>query len=179
MWDAFFESVSRNQSSIILVCIVLVLIVVLMQWICWIFGWGRFSVSATTPPPPRADLRGPLRHVIADLFVKVIDDFRHLLALLIVIVFAVSLFYSLATYGQGVDNLSKALQAVTGSLGGIIGVILGYYFGESAARPADAASRGKGTVGDPKQEPPPQAAPPAADAAGAPPLAAAPRPAAG
>jgi hypothetical protein len=176
MWEAFFQGVSQHRSSIILVCVVMVLIVFLSQWICWIFGLGRFSVSAAAAPAPRTDLRGPLRHVIADLFVKVIDDFRHLLALLIVIVFAVSLFYSLASYGGGVDNLSKALQAVTGSLGGIIGVILGYYFGESAARPADAPAPATGTVGDPKQAPPAQ---PIADAAGAPPLAAAPRPAPG
>ncbi|BCH25929.1 hypothetical protein MesoLjLb_57140 [Mesorhizobium sp. L-8-3] len=110
--------------------------------------------------------------MIADLFVKVIDDFRHLLALLIVVVFAISLFYSLWRIDNSTDSLAKALQAVTGSLGGIVGVILGYYFGESSARPADATVAG--TIGGaPKQETSPA---PGTEAV---PTVAAPRPPAG
>ena len=60
--------------------------------------------------------------------------FRHLLALAIVLLFGVVLIFSLVRAGQDPQQISTVLQAVTSSLGGLIGAIIGYYFGESAGR---------------------------------------------
>ena len=89
---------------------------------------------------------GTIRYLIADFFVKIINDFRHFLALIIVLMFAFTMVYVLVVVeyktGSPVDEIGKALQAVTGTLSGIIGVILGYYFGESAANRANSESQG-------------------------------------
>jgi hypothetical protein len=69
-----------------------------------------------------------------DLIVKIIDDFRHFLALLIVVLFFLALGYALLRAGGDVEAISDALQAVSSALGGLIGAIIGYYFGESAGR---------------------------------------------
>ena len=164
-----------NKVGIFVIFAILFAVAFLVQWLSWVFGWGRFKPD-TSQASPDSQSRSTIRLIIADLFVKVIDDFRHLLALLIVVLFAFALIYVLivSQYGDAtkIDNINKAMQAVTGTLGGIIGVILGYYFGESAGRanrgepikPGDAVEpeQGDGANGDGKevvQAP----APPAAD----------------
>jgi hypothetical protein len=134
----------------------LVGIVVLVQWLAWIFVWGRFRKSVEPVG------RQTLRYVFADLLVKIIDDFRHLLALVIVLIFAGALVYSLVLVAYEstgrLDATAKALQAVVSSLGGLIGAIIGYYFGEKAGEKAAAAAQAQ-----------PPASPPAGPAAQAPP----------
>lgn len=129
------EFMSANGSALFATLLFMVGLLILTQWLFWVAGWGRFSAEARSKRGDEPN-RSPIRHVIADLFVKVIDDFRHLLALIIVIMFAMTLVYALYIAGTNVDNITKALQAVTGTLSGVIGVIIGYYFGESAARRA-------------------------------------------
>ena len=75
-----------------------------------------------------------IRFVIAELFAKLIDDFPHLLALIIVVIFMMTIAYALWVAGGNVADLNASLQAVTGSFSGIIGVIICYYFGELSAR---------------------------------------------
>lgn len=138
MWDRF--KTFFDTPSLFAVLVTLVCVVFLLQWVLWIFGVGRFKPAFEVQGSNRAgpgnatDQQTPIRHVIANLFVKVIDDFRHLLALIIVVIFAVALVYSLYVSGKDSASISEALQAVTGSLSGIIGVVIGYYFGESAGK---------------------------------------------
>lgn len=111
--------------------------VLVIQWLAWIFSMGRFK----GPRPPRRET--PIRHVFADLLVKIIDDFRHLLALVIVVIFALALMYVMVLVAyepEGrLEGAGDGLQAVVSSMGGLIGAIIGYYFGEKAgARFADS-----------------------------------------
>lgn len=98
----------------------------------WIFSLGRFRA-----PQSRSD---NLRNIFTDFLVKIIDDFRHLLALIIVVIFALALGYAMLRAGNQFDNMTKALQAVVSTLGGLIGSIIGYYFGESTAQRARRAA---------------------------------------
>jgi hypothetical protein len=128
-----------DTPSLLLFLVSLVVVIFAIQWVAWIFGLGRFKAATTgeaNAAPTPGSGQTPIRHVIANLFVKVIDDFRHLLALIIIVMFAITLVYSLYVAGTEADKISESLQAVTGSLSGIIGVIIGYYFGESAAKRA-------------------------------------------
>jgi hypothetical protein len=111
-------------------------IALLVQWFAWIFGMGRFGKII-----PAAEGRAGLRYIFSDLMVKIINEFRHLLALIVVVIFAGALSYSLWKAGtvptgsdlpSTVDNLKEALQAVVATLGGLVGSIIGYYFGESS-----------------------------------------------
>ena len=125
----FFSYLAANANGIwVMVGIVLALILG-VQWLAWIFRKGRF---ATDNRPYDPSIR-QVRHIFADLAVNIINDFRHLLAGGIVLLFGLVLAYSL-TRSNDVKEISSVLQAVASSLGGLIGAILGYYFGESAGK---------------------------------------------
>ena len=59
-------------------------LVAIVQWFAWIFQWGRFDRAAA--PPGTSPQPTTLRYVAANFFVEIINDFRHLLALLVVTV---------------------------------------------------------------------------------------------
>lgn len=111
-------------------------IALLVQWFAWIFGKGRFGrVTAAS------NGRTGIGYIFSDFIVKIINEFRHLLALIVLVIFAGALTYSLwkagtVPTGSGppstIDNLKEALQAVVATLGGLVGSIIGYYFGESS-----------------------------------------------
>jgi hypothetical protein len=100
----------------------------IVQWFAWIWGLGRFGRSEQSSPPDKA-----LRFVFSQAAIKIIDDFRHLLALVLVLIFAFVLGYSMLRAGKEAGVMQDSLQAVVANLGGLIGSIIGYYFGESAA----------------------------------------------
>lgn len=122
----------------LLSCVVLVLLAV--QWVAWIFSFGRFGKE-----PVQAERTQNIRYLLADGLVKIINDFRHLLALLIVLIFGLALAYALWSAGTDSDSIKEMLQAVTSTLGGLVGSIIGYYFGESAGR----RSASNGTIAAP------------------------------
>ena len=126
--------------------------IAIVQWLAWIFRSGRFETGPGQTRPVRSE---SLRYVTADFLVKIINDFRNLLALLIVGVFAAAL--AIAMYPGvrhwSVDEIGKGVQSVAAALGGLIGSIIGYYFGESAATQR-AASATPGNTATPVQAPP-------------------------
>lgn len=77
--------------------------------------------------------------IIADFLARLINDFRHLLALVIVVIFFSLVFYSMAMSDKFEEKMD-ALQMVMASFGGLLGSIIGYYFGESAARRAQSTA---------------------------------------
>lgn len=130
-----FTFLQDNRGGIFVFFLCLASLAFLVQWFVWILGRGRFS--ATTASAGRAELR----YIFSEATVKIINDFRHLLALIVVLIFAVALGYALwkaASVQTGadapsvVDNMKEALQAVVATLGGLVGSIIGYYFGESS-----------------------------------------------
>lgn len=173
--DSLFTYLQTYRGGILLLLLILASLVIFIQWLSWIFGWGRFGKAA--PPSSRAELR----FIFSEATVKIINDFRHLLALLIVLIFAFALAYSLfkaasvetnATSPTMVDNMKEALQAVVATLGGLVGSIIGYYFGESSvvkspdAKPIETvgttpapAVQAPPAAGDVKAPPPPGATP--------------------
>ncbi len=121
----------ENRWGIWVLFLILVGLLFLIHYLLWVFGVGRFGVDGA----PKT--QQSLRVVFADAIVKIINDFRHLLALVIVLVFAAALGYALyigrvSTEGSAVENLKEALQGVMATLGGLVGSIIGYYFGESS-----------------------------------------------
>lgn len=169
--QSFRVFVDSYGSQIVFVLISLFALMAFVQWACWIAGWGRFrrSVASTDDAEEEGGatharrrqpaMERPLRFVFMDLFARLVDDFRHLLALVVMLVFFVAVLYALWIGGSDVDNLNKALQAITGSLSGIIGVIIGYYFGETSARASGAQPDVIRPGGPPVQGPPRDADP--------------------
>lgn len=131
--SSFFNFLQFYRSGIFLLLLLLAGIAFLVQWFAWIFGAGRFRKDATSG--------NTVSFIFSAATVKIINEFRHLLALLIVVIFSFALGYSLikaaslpASAGSPsvIDNMKEALQAVMATLGGLVGSIIGYYFGESS-----------------------------------------------
>src|SRR5712691_9885657 len=152
--DRLFTFLQTYRSGILLLLFGLASIALLVQWFAWILGKGRFGKDAVSGSKA-------VTFIFSDAIVKIINEFRHLLALLIVVIFAFALGYSLIKAaslptGTGtpsvIDNMKEALQAVVATLGGLVGSIIGYYFGESSkSKPATPDS------GEPEvQGPPPK-----------------------
>ncbi len=123
-----FDYLVTNKEGIAIALFVLFILMIFIQWFCWTTGIGRFKNIT------KRDERSALRYVIADMLAKIINDFRHLLALVLVLIFAASLAYAMINAGDAQGSISDALQSVTSTLGGLLGAIIGYYFGESAAK---------------------------------------------
>lgn len=142
---SFLQLVQTNAGGILVVFLVLAGLALLLQWVLWMFKRGRFSrVGSDTAKPPPA-----LRYVFSEGLVKIIDDFRHFLALIIMLIFAGIIVYAMVkadTHAMRMD----ALKGVVAVLGGLVGSIIGYYFGESSVRiaAADPAAGGGGGGSD-------------------------------
>jgi hypothetical protein len=117
-----------QRNGILALSFLLIILGGVLNWILWMFGLGRFRGR----PPEDSKIR----FVLADFFVKIINDFRHLLALVLVILFGLALFAAMwpGMMKQDVNLIKDGLQAVAAALSGLIGSIIGYYFGESAAK---------------------------------------------
>ncbi len=123
-----FDFLVTNKDGIILALFVLFILMIFIQWFCWMAGIGRFKIAY------KRDTSSALRYVFAEMLVKIINDFRHLLALILVLIFAASLAYAMINTDATQGSINDALQSVTSTLGGLLGAIIGYYFGESAAK---------------------------------------------
>lgn len=129
-------------TGIFIAILLLLGLALFLNWLFWVFGWGRHKVKQLLPGQPAP--KGGIMFIFAELMVKIINDFRHFLALILVLIFAIALGYAFYVSHGNVEELSKAMQAVVATLGGLIGSIVGYYFGESKAI---AQAQGGGTSG--------------------------------
>lgn len=125
----------QNRGALWTLVGLLAVLCAFVTWMAWVFGWGRFA-HRQRPTPSSGQ---PLRYIVANLFVEIINDFRHFLALVIVVLFAVALFAAMypGFRARNVTDLAEGVESVAAALGGLIGSIIGYYFGESAATRKD------------------------------------------
>lgn len=121
-----FGYLAANAAGIWMLIVIVFFGILAAQWLSWIFRWGRFSQE---PPKEKR-----IRFILAELATNIINEFRHLLALVLVLLFGGVLAFGLVKAGDDAQKISAVLQAVASSLGGLIGAIIGYYFGESAGR---------------------------------------------
>lgn len=119
-----FDYLAANAAGIWLLIAIALFGILATQWLSWIFRWGRFSEGT---PHEKS-----IRFILAELATNIINEFRHLLALVLVLLFGGVLAFGLVKAGDDAQGISAVLQAVASSLGGLIGAIIGYYFGESA-----------------------------------------------
>jgi hypothetical protein len=119
--ETLFRFVEDHWTGICILFLALVGLLSLVQWLCWIFGLGRYGKDARTPR------ESSLRFVIADLLVKIINELPpsprlgrhgHLCA---------GPVLCPGSFGW----LARRIEQSVAERGG--GSIIGYYFGESAA----------------------------------------------
>ncbi|MFN0314180.1 MAG: hypothetical protein ACKVQA_03970 [Burkholderiales bacterium] len=152
--EQFFVIIESHSTAMLVLLLCLAVLLFSVQWLMWLFAVGRFQKpeDRVTPGKPQN-----LTYLVTDGLVKIINDFRHLLALLIVLIFGVTLSWALYQAGANISNIKEVLQSVVATLGGLVGSIIGYYFGEAAAKrsPEDTP------VGDGASQAIPQDMPPA------------------
>jgi hypothetical protein len=68
-----------------------------------------------------------------------INDFRHLLALVVVLLFSVMTFFAVlpGLLNGNAAEVTDGVQSVTAAMGGLLGSIIGCYFGAMAAKKPD------------------------------------------
>ena len=139
--ERLFTFLQTYYGGILFLLFCLFCIAFLVQWFAWMFGKGRFRVVAADEKTGSGSTTR-LRYLFSNAIVKIINDFRHLLASAIILIFALALLYSLwkagslsvgADSASVINNMKEALQTVVATLGGLVGSIIGYYFGESSA----------------------------------------------
>jgi TRAP-type C4-dicarboxylate transport system permease small subunit len=119
------------------ICLLLALLIVsliVFQWYCWLLCKGRFSNKS----PAERDSRGGVVRGWAYL----INDFRHLLALILVVAFIGGII-TMGVLGYrrcGIEGAKDAMNVIITPLSGLIGSVIGYYFG--------ATSKGATTEGN-------------------------------
>lgn len=126
--EDFLNYIEDHYIAILLLVIMAFAAVLILNWLARIFSWGAFKDRSSV-----MTRESNFTYILSKFLVNLINDFKHLLALVIVVIFASLIVYSM-TSGSTFDEKMEALQLVIASLGGLLGSIIGYYFGESAAR---------------------------------------------
>lgn len=127
--------IDRIGSIVLFVILALFGVTLLVQWWMWLAGAGRFKASR-----PRDGDREPVARMFAGAFIKIVDDFRHFLALMLLAVFFLTLFlvvligWHRSAGDRTIEAVTDGIQLVVAALGGLVGSIVGYYYGESAVR---------------------------------------------
>lgn len=155
--DGLLTYIELHVTGIFTIAVLVFLLLFFIQWFSWIFSLGRFKKIPGTEGFSPADKPQTLRYLVADGLVKIINDFRHLLALIIILIFGMALAYTLIRSGGNVNDVKDVLQAVSATLGSLVATIIGYYFGESSAKraalstPSPSTSQGPQDVSTPVQ----------------------------
>ena len=123
-----------------------------ITWIAWVGGRWRFDASSRD-----VKLRETtIRYMIVKFLTEIINDFKHILALLIVLMFVATvgcIIYFALFDQKDFTTLKDGLQLIVATLGGLVGSIVGYYFGESAAsKRGNAADSTDTSGGEPVQD---------------------------
>ena len=135
---SFLNFLAVNQTGIYVLLAILAFVVLLIQWLAWIFKWGRFKSPPAGPAPGYST-----KDIMFTYLATLASDFKFVLATLIFGIFSVVLLIALFTQ----SDFANALQAVMSTLGGLVGTIVGYFFGEKSAQAESA--RGAAAAGAP------------------------------
>lgn len=128
----FFTFLETHSTGIMIFIFMLVAFVIIIRWLFQIFAIGKYSNKKAVNEQETS-----ITYILTRSLVNIVDDFRHFLALLIVILFIVLIIVAMWGAKDGKNdfqNMMDAMQLVIASLGGLLGSIIGYYYGESAAR---------------------------------------------
>jgi hypothetical protein len=157
----FLAILEQHWLGVLFLILLLLVLLFLIRELFWLMGWGRY---ARTSRGAQANLAaGDPTHVLSffttTFLAKTISEFRHLLALLIFLLFAGAVILAIlpGLIALNVEQMTEGLEGVAAALGGLVGSIIGYYFGEqvgsAAARTADRSeSRGEAIQDDANTE---------------------------
>lgn len=136
-WVAtFLEALGDNYRGILVLLLALAVLAFIIDRLAKTFNWGRYDSYE--------DGTGDITYLISQFFTKIINDFRHFLALILVIFLLTIMLVSLV-YGSSNSDRLETFQAVVSSLMGLLGSVVGYYFGETSVTRITSNKKEKGT----------------------------------
>lgn len=142
--EDFLHYLDVHFNGILMLIILVLFVLLIFNRLAWIFEIGRYKKKSIegkviNDTIDKTGLTNENRssYVITTFFVNIINDFKHLLALIIIILFAGLIIFSMAM-GDNFKEKMDALKLVIASLGSLIASIIGYYFGESSAKKSNA-----------------------------------------
>lgn len=132
------QTLEQNWRGALLLILLIIVFAAFVRWLFWLMGWGRFAPRSGG----RSDQAGIWSYFGTKFVAKTVSEFRHLLALLIFLLFSVAVVLAMlpGLLGLDVGRMTDGLQGVAASLGGLIGSIIGYYFGEQVGASASRSS---------------------------------------
>ncbi|MBI3832484.1 MAG: hypothetical protein HY291_23370 [Planctomycetes bacterium] len=132
------RSVLQHSPGILTLVCSLLLFLICFHYVLWLLRRGRFKDSNQ-----KSQNQPTIAYALSVFVGKIITDFRHALALSIVLLFAIIMFLVIAAGWDDFEKVKAGIQLVSASLGGLIGSIIGYYFGESAGRREGVSGQGQ------------------------------------
>jgi purine-cytosine permease-like protein len=70
------------------------------------------------------------RNAISKIFTEIIDEFRHVVAVVVLALFLIVFIITLLSFAEEADQRMQALNLMLTTFSGIIGTIVGFYFSE-------------------------------------------------
>ena len=150
MLSDFLTFLEHHQVGLLILGCIITFLAIIANWFFRIFQLGRYKPIDTKPGHrPVSAAREGFGFLMGKLMSKVIYEFRHLLALLILLTFVGILIYSMK--GESYEDKIDALKEVMSTLGVLVVSIVGYYFGESSVLKNNNGSEGSEGGDDPEQ----------------------------
>lgn len=145
----FLQVLEQHWRGVFILVFLITVLALIVRWLFWLLGWGRFAPRSDNP----AQI-GVWSYFGTTFVAKTVKEFRHLLALLIFLLFSAAVILSMLPGLAGLDvgRMTDGLQGVAASLGGLIGSIIGYYFGEQAGASANRPGDDIGSSGEAIQD---------------------------
>jgi len=162
---SWLDGIAALAPMIFTVLVALFGLLVAATWVLWLLGRGRFKPPATNTDGAPSGRPPGLRYVLTDFLTKMISDFQHFFALVIVGVFC-WMVCRMTAPGIAVGDFAlveKGLAVVLNTpFGGVVISMISYYFGEQAGRKRNppASPNDKEPVGLPASTTSSQQAPP-------------------
>jgi hypothetical protein len=129
----FLTILEQHWLGVMMLILLLLVLMFLIREFFRLMGWGRYARSARgAQANPAAGDSTDWSFYTTTFIAKTISEFRHLLALLIFLLFAGSVILAIlpGLIALNVEQMSEGLEGVAAALGGLVGSIIGYYFGE-------------------------------------------------
>jgi hypothetical protein len=122
----FFVFLETHRVGILMAILCSVVLMAIVQWIAWLFSLGRFGKQEYWE---QLGKRTTLFHTVFGNFIaKIIYEFGHLIALIILFIFAFTLIFTMIQTRGNPAEMRDSLQTIVSSLGGLVGTVIGYYF---------------------------------------------------
>ena len=133
-----FVHLETHRVGILMALLCVIVLVAIVQWLAWLFSKGRFGSEVYKMARPSS-----MRYIVSEFGVKIINEFGHLIALIILFIFSFTLIFAMFQTRGNPAAMRDSLQTIVSSLGGLVGAVIGYYFNSAVKNLGSPAPNGE------------------------------------